>query len=33
MPAKIRLNMRYIENRNLKEYFKIIGLTFKNILR
>ena len=33
MPAKIRLNMRFIENRNLKEYFKIIGLTFKNILR
>lgn len=33
MPAKIKLNMRFIENRNLKEYFKIIGLTFKNILR
>lgn len=33
MPAKIRLNMRFIENRNLKEYFKIIGLTFMNILR
>ena len=33
MPAKIKLNMRYIENRSLKEYFKIIGLTFINILR
>ena len=33
MPAKIKLNMRYIENRNLNEYFKIIGLTFFNILR
>ena len=31
MPAKIKLNMRYIENRSLKEYFKIIGLTFINI--
>ena len=33
MPAKIKLNMRYIENQSLKEYFKIIGLTFINILR
>lgn len=33
MPAKIKLNIRYIENRNLNEYFKIIGLTFINILR
>lgn len=33
MPAKIKLNMRYIENRSLNEYFKIIGLTFINILR
>jgi lipopolysaccharide/colanic/teichoic acid biosynthesis glycosyltransferase len=33
MPAKIKLNMRYIENRSLKEYFKIIGLTFINIFR
>jgi lipopolysaccharide/colanic/teichoic acid biosynthesis glycosyltransferase len=33
MPAKIKLNMRYIENRRLKEYFKIIGLTFINIFR
>lgn len=33
MPAKIKLNMRYIENRNLNEYFKTIGLTFINILR
>ena len=33
MPAKIKLNMCYIENRSLKEYFKIIGLTFINIFR
>ena len=33
MPDKIKLNMRYIENRNLNEYFKIIGLTLINILR
>lgn len=33
MPAKIKQNMRYIENRSLNEYFKIIGLTFINILR
>lgn len=33
MPAKIKLNMRYIENQSLKEYFKIIGLTFINIFR
>lgn len=33
MPAKIKLNMRFIENRSLKEYFKIIGLTFINIFR
>jgi len=33
MPAKIKLNMRYIENCSLKEYFKIIGLTFINIFR
>ena len=33
MPAKIKLNMRYIENHSLKEYFKIIGLTFINIFR
>ena len=33
MPDKIKLNMRYIENKSLKEYFKIIGLTFINIFR
>jgi lipopolysaccharide/colanic/teichoic acid biosynthesis glycosyltransferase len=27
MPAKIRLNMRFIENRGLTEYFKILLLT------
>lgn len=33
MPAKIRLNLKYIENRNLKEYFKIIFYTFYQILK
>lgn len=32
MPDKIRLNMRYIENHNLMEYFKIIFLTIKKIV-
>lgn len=32
MPDKIRLNMKYIENHSLKEYFKIIWLTFKAIV-
>ena len=32
MPDKIRLNMRYIENHNLREYFKIIFLTIKKII-
>lgn len=32
MPDKIRLNMRYIRNRSLKEYFKIIFLTFGSII-
>ena len=31
MPAKIQLNMRYIQNKSLKEYFKIILLTFYKI--
>jgi lipopolysaccharide/colanic/teichoic acid biosynthesis glycosyltransferase len=31
MPAKIQLNMKYIHNKNLKEYFKIIFLTFYKI--
>ncbi len=33
MPNKIRLNMRYIENRNLKEYFHIIFVTFWHIIK
>ncbi len=31
MPNKLKLNMRYIQNRSVKEYFKIIFLTFKSI--
>lgn len=31
MPDKIRYNMKYIDNRSLKEYFKIIFLTLKEI--
>lgn len=33
MPDKIRLNMKYIENHSLKEYFKIIFLTVFKIFR
>jgi lipopolysaccharide/colanic/teichoic acid biosynthesis glycosyltransferase len=33
MPAKIKLNMKYIQNRSLKEYFKIIFLTFYKIIK
>ena len=33
MPDKIRYNMRYIEHRSVKEYFKIIFLTFGSIVR
>ena len=33
MPDKIRNNMKYINNRSLKEYFKIIFLTFWSIVR
>ena len=33
MPDKIKLNMRYIRNRSLVEYFKIILLTFKSIAK
>ena len=33
LPDKIRYNMKYIENRSLKEYFKIILLTFYSIVR
>ena len=31
MPDKIRLNMKYIEAKSLKEYFKVIFLTFWHI--
>ena len=33
VPAKIALNMRYIQNRNAIEYFRIILLTLKSILK
>lgn len=33
MPAKIALNMRYINHRTLGEYFRIILLTFAKIIR
>ena len=33
MPDKIRYNMKYICNRSVKEYFKIIFLTFWSIIR
>lgn len=32
MPAKIELNIKYIENKSLKEYFNIIFLTFFKIV-
>ena len=32
IPAKIALNMRYINNQTLREYFKIIFLTFIKII-
>jgi lipopolysaccharide/colanic/teichoic acid biosynthesis glycosyltransferase len=32
MPDKIQYNMRYINNRSIKEYFKIIYLTFCRIV-
>jgi lipopolysaccharide/colanic/teichoic acid biosynthesis glycosyltransferase len=32
MQDKMRLNMKYIQNRSLKEYFKIIFLTFSRVL-
>jgi lipopolysaccharide/colanic/teichoic acid biosynthesis glycosyltransferase len=32
MPDKIRLNMKYIENQNLKSYFRIIFSTIKHIV-
>ena len=33
MPDKIKLNMKYIENKSVKEYFKIILLTILKIFR
>lgn len=33
MPEKIKYNMKYIKNRSLIEYFKIIFLTVLNIIR
>lgn len=33
MPDKIKYNMIYINNRSVKEYFKIIVLTFYSIVR
>ncbi len=33
MPDKIRYNMRYINNRSIIEYFKLITLTFFKILK
>ena len=32
MPAKIELNIKFIENKSLKEYFNIIFLTFFKIV-
>lgn len=32
MPRKIKLNMKYIDNKSLSEYFKIIFLTIKKFL-
>ena len=31
MPNKLKLNMRYLQNKSLKEYFRIIFLTLKSI--
>lgn len=33
MPDKIRYNMKYIEHRSVKEYFKVIFLTLVHIVR
>ncbi len=33
MPDKIRFNMKFINNRSVSEYFKIIGLTIIKIIR
>ncbi len=32
MPEKIKYNMKYINNRSVKEYFKIVFLTFRKIV-
>lgn len=32
LPEKIKLNMKFIENRSISEYFKLIFLTFKVII-
>ncbi len=32
MPDKIRYNMKYIENRSAKEYFKVIFLTLRKLI-
>ena len=33
MPEKILHNMKYIQNRSVKEYFKIIFLTIEKIVK
>ncbi len=33
MPDKIRYNMKYIEHRSVKEYFKVVFLTLVHIIR
>ena len=33
MPEKIKYNMKYILNKNISEYFKIIFLTLLKIVR
>lgn len=33
MPEKIRLNMKYVQNPNVKEYFHIIFLTFWRLIK
>ena len=33
MPEKIKYNMKYIQNRSVKEYFKIIFLTIGKIVK
>ena len=33
MPHKIQLNMKYIQNQNVKEYFRIIFITLRHIIK